>query len=96
MIDRLNTFLAAITLNDLSLFFLTTFTSTIAGVFGLGGGLVTLPCFVPVNAIDRLLRKIKSFCLVSMLQTELGLVVGAQCPLTVTLLMKKFSHSDKL
>ena len=54
MIDSLSTFLTAITLNDLSLFFLTTFTSTIAGVFGLGGGLilaVTLPWFVPVNAV---------------------------------------------
>ena len=170
MIDSLSTFLTAITLNDLSLFFLTTFTSTIAGVFGLGGGLilaVTLPWFVPVNAVvpihgttqlasnvsrlmmsyqhvvwslvpkfvigslagvalfslvltnlssqyipviiaiylllslwvksvDRLLSKIESFYLVGMLQTGLGLVVGAPGPLTVTLLMKKLSHREQI
>ena len=54
MIDSLSTILTGITLNYLSLFFLTTLTSTIDGVFGIGGGLilaVTLPWFVPVNAV---------------------------------------------
>jgi len=54
MIDSISTILSSITLDDVSLVFLTTFSSTIAGVFGLGGGLVLvvmLPWFVPANAV---------------------------------------------
>jgi len=170
MIDSLSSIFSTMSIKDFSLFLLTTFTSTIAGVFGLGGGLVLavmlpwfvlpsavvpihgatqlasnvsrlmmsykhivwslvpkfmigslvgvvlftlvlsnlalqyIPVFIAiylllslwVKSIDLLLSKIESFYLVGMLQTGLGLVVGAPGPLTVNLLMKKLAHREQI
>lgn len=153
--------------NELNLFLLTTFTSTLAGICSMGGGLilaVSLPWFVPgtavipihgttqlasnisrlgfalnaiywpvvpkfilgslvgitlfslflvniptqsiplfiagylllslwVKPVSLLLQKVENFYLIGMLQTGLGLVVGAPGPLTVNLLLK--TRSDK-
>ena len=170
MFDTLIQFIPQMHLRDVSLFVLTTLTSTIAGIFGLGGGLilaVTLPWFVPanavvpihgttqlasnfsrllfayqhvvwslvpkfvvgsiagvalftlvlsnmptkyipvaisvylllslwVNSVQSMLNKIESFYLVGMIQTGLGLVVGAPGPLTITLLMKKLDDREQI
>ncbi|NRA83859.1 MAG: hypothetical protein HRU22_08865 [Gammaproteobacteria bacterium] len=54
MVDLVSTVFSYVSIRDVGLFILTVFTSTIAGIFGLGGGLilaVSLSWLVPVNAV---------------------------------------------
>ncbi|NRA83860.1 MAG: hypothetical protein HRU22_08870 [Gammaproteobacteria bacterium] len=49
-----------------------------------------------MKSIEIFFRKIENFYIAGMLQTGLGLLVGAPGPVTITLLMKKLDDKEKI